>query len=80
MAGTPEDFTRVFNINTLGVMLCYKHAALQMIKQGRGGRIIGMVISKSSNYNALIDQTRCKFDRRKARYLLSWVIIFGIMY
>lgn len=22
-------------------MLCYKHAAIQMIKQGKGGRIIG---------------------------------------
>jgi len=28
-------------INGRGVFLCYKHAAQQMIKQGRGGRIIG---------------------------------------
>jgi NAD(P)-dependent dehydrogenase (short-subunit alcohol dehydrogenase family) len=28
-------------INGRGVFLCYKYAAKQMIKQGRGGRIIG---------------------------------------
>lgn len=30
-------------INVRGVMLSYKYAATQMIKQGRGGRIIGIV-------------------------------------
>lgn len=28
-------------VNVRGVFLCYKYAALQMIKQGRGGRIVG---------------------------------------
>jgi len=28
-------------INATSVFLCYKYAALQMVKQGRGGRIIG---------------------------------------
>lgn len=28
-------------VNTRGTFLCYKYAAQQMIKQGRGGRIIG---------------------------------------
>ena len=28
-------------INVRGTMLCYKYAAQQMVKQGRGGRIIG---------------------------------------
>ncbi|KAH9948005.1 hypothetical protein B0H21DRAFT_287368 [Amylocystis lapponica] len=32
---------KVMAVNARGVMLCYKYAALQMIKQGRGGRIIG---------------------------------------
>ncbi|KAF9459803.1 hypothetical protein BDZ94DRAFT_1324512 [Collybia nuda] len=36
-----EDWDRVFNVNGRGVFLCYKYAAQQMIKQGRGGRIIG---------------------------------------
>ncbi|KAF8808452.1 NAD(P)-binding protein [Phlegmacium glaucopus] len=38
---TVEDFQRIFNVNTLGTFLCYKYAAQQMVKQGRGGRIIG---------------------------------------
>ncbi|KJA21588.1 hypothetical protein HYPSUDRAFT_67712 [Hypholoma sublateritium FD-334 SS-4] len=38
---TGEDFHRLLSINVDGVFFCYKHAALQMIKQGRGGRIIG---------------------------------------
>ncbi|KAJ3487495.1 hypothetical protein NLI96_g3496 [Meripilus lineatus] len=39
---TPEDWDKMFATNTTGVMLSYKYAALQMIKQGRGGRIIGI--------------------------------------
>ena len=38
---TIEDFHKVININLLGVTLCFQYAARQMIKQGRGGRIIG---------------------------------------
>jgi len=38
---TVEDFDLVMAINVRGTMLCYKHAAKQMIAQGRGGRIIG---------------------------------------
>jgi len=38
---TVEEWDRVQNINCKGVMLSYKYAALQMIKQGRGGRIVG---------------------------------------
>ena len=37
-----EEYDRVMNVNARGIMLCYKYAALQMIKQKRGGRIIGM--------------------------------------
>ncbi|KII91340.1 hypothetical protein PLICRDRAFT_105222 [Plicaturopsis crispa FD-325 SS-3] len=35
------EWERVFSVNIRGVMLCYKYAAIQMVKQGRGGRIIG---------------------------------------
>ncbi|KAF5319464.1 hypothetical protein D9619_008772 [Psilocybe cf. subviscida] len=38
---TREDFERLFAVNVNGTFFCYKHAAIQMIKQGRGGRIIG---------------------------------------
>ncbi|KAJ6598170.1 acetoin reductase family protein [Mycena vulgaris] len=36
-----EEWDRVMNINARGCFLCYKHAGIQMIKQRRGGRIIG---------------------------------------
>lgn len=36
-----EDLEAVLAVNVRGVFLCYKHAALQMIKEGHGGRIIG---------------------------------------
>ncbi|KAF9021652.1 NAD(P)-binding protein, partial [Hymenopellis radicata] len=36
-----EDWDRTFSVNCRGTFLCYRHAAAQMIKQGRGGRIIG---------------------------------------
>ncbi|KAJ7489113.1 NAD(P)-binding protein [Mycena latifolia] len=38
---TVEEWDRIMNINARGCFLCYKYAGLQMIKQGRGGRIIG---------------------------------------
>jgi len=36
-----EDFDRILAVNVRGTFNCYKHAAKQMISQGRGGRIIG---------------------------------------
>jgi len=33
-------FDRVIAVNLRGVMLCYKHASIQMVKQQRGGRLI----------------------------------------
>jgi len=36
-----EEWNRVMNINGRGPFLCYKYAGIQMIKQARGGRIIG---------------------------------------
>ncbi|CCM01234.1 uncharacterized protein FIBRA_03282 [Fibroporia radiculosa] len=35
------QWDRIISVNLRGMMLCYKYAAEQMIKQGRGGRIIG---------------------------------------
>ena len=35
-------------VNARSTMLCYKHAAKQMIAQGRGGRIIGNKVSYPS--------------------------------
>ncbi|KAK7051878.1 hypothetical protein R3P38DRAFT_3305836 [Favolaschia claudopus] len=36
-----DDWDRTMAVNCRGVFLCYKYAGLQMIQQGRGGRIIG---------------------------------------
>ncbi|KAJ7677892.1 NAD(P)-binding protein [Mycena polygramma] len=36
-----DEWDRIMNINARGSFLCYKYAGMQMIKQGRGGRIVG---------------------------------------
>lgn len=36
-----EQFDNVLGINLKGTLYCYRAAAVQMIKQGQGGRIIG---------------------------------------
>lgn len=36
------DFEKVIHVNLLGTFLCTKHCAEQMIKQGRGGKIINI--------------------------------------
>ncbi|KAH7907440.1 hypothetical protein BJ138DRAFT_499007 [Hygrophoropsis aurantiaca] len=36
-----EDFETTIQVNARGTFLCYKYAAMQMILQGRGGRITG---------------------------------------
>lgn len=41
MDTTAEQWDHIFAVNTRGIFLCYKYAAIQMVKQGRGGRIIG---------------------------------------
>ncbi|KAH9475494.1 DUF21 domain-containing protein [Psilocybe cubensis] len=41
MAATTNDWENVLGVNGRGTFLCYKYAAEQMIKQKRGGRIIG---------------------------------------
>ncbi|KAG7098172.1 hypothetical protein E1B28_000140 [Marasmius oreades] len=38
---TTEALDRILAVNVRGTFLCYKYASQQMIKQGRGGRIIG---------------------------------------
>ncbi|KAJ7182886.1 hypothetical protein C8R43DRAFT_911487 [Mycena crocata] len=36
-----EDWDRILTVNGRGTFLCYKYAGMQMVAQGRGGRIIG---------------------------------------
>ncbi|KAI0648306.1 NAD-P-binding protein [Trametes meyenii] len=44
---TVEDFDSVMAVNVRGVMLAMKYSARQMIKQGRGGRIIAAASTAS---------------------------------
>ena len=39
---TLEDFDRVISVNLKGLFLCTKHVSDQMIKQGKGGKIINI--------------------------------------
>ncbi len=36
-----EDLDRLLNVNIKGTFFSYKYAAIQFIKQGTGGRILG---------------------------------------
>ena len=36
-----DNWDANFDVNVKGTFLCFKHAAKQMIGQGRGGRLIG---------------------------------------
>jgi NAD(P)-dependent dehydrogenase (short-subunit alcohol dehydrogenase family) len=36
-----EEWDKVWAVNIRGTALCYKYAAIQMIKQKSGGRIVG---------------------------------------
>ncbi|KAJ7220730.1 hypothetical protein GGX14DRAFT_559519 [Mycena pura] len=38
---TAEQWDKIMAVNSRGTFLCYKYAAMQMVRQGRGGRIIG---------------------------------------
>lgn len=54
-----EEWDQILAVNLRGVFLCYKEAAKVMIKQGRGGKLIGACstagykpVSGSGHYNA----------------------------
>ncbi|KAK7050446.1 NAD-binding protein [Favolaschia claudopus] len=36
-----SEWDKIMTVNCRGTFLCYKHAAVQMVEQGQGGRIIG---------------------------------------
>ncbi|KAJ6545399.1 acetoin reductase family protein [Mycena capillaripes] len=61
----PEDWDNTFAINARGTFLCYKHAARQMILQGRGGRILGACSGAGKQgYSMLPDYSASKFAIR----------------
>ncbi|KAI0312320.1 short chain oxidoreductase [Amylostereum chailletii] len=60
-----ESYERTFSVNVLGVLLCYKYAAIQMIEQGRGGRIIGASsIAGLQSHASLLAYSASKFAVR----------------
>ncbi|KAI0308732.1 hypothetical protein OF83DRAFT_1160256 [Amylostereum chailletii] len=60
-----EDIDRLLSVNVRGTMLCYKHAAKQMIAQGKGGRIIGASsLAGKKGFGFLFTYTTTKFAVR----------------
>ncbi|KAI9058871.1 acetoin reductase family protein [Trametes sanguinea] len=50
-----EEMDKVINVNFKGTFFCYKYAAIQLIKQGKGGRIVGA--SSIAGKKGLAEQT-----------------------
>jgi len=60
-----EEFEQIMNVNSRGMMLCFKYAAVQMIKQGKGGRIIGASSAAGKKgMPALVAYSMSKFSVR----------------
>lgn len=67
-----DAFDRSLAVNVRGVMLCYKYAARQMIKQGGGGRILGMLfLHREWHTWVTVVISRRRVDPRQTRYILS---------
>ena len=47
-----ETWRRVLDVNLMGAFLCTKHAALQMIAQGQGGRIVNIASQAAKSGHA----------------------------
>ncbi|EEB94689.1 hypothetical protein MPER_06455, partial [Moniliophthora perniciosa FA553] len=75
-----ETWERAFAINSRGTFFCYKYAAIQMIKQGRGGRIIGACSSagKQGRLNSMA-YSATKFAVRGMTQSAAWEVTkYGI--
>lgn len=76
-----EEWDRLFSVNARGTFLCYKYAAIQMIKQGRGGRIIGtrdttsylLLVQYSFVYQAHAQQLGRKVRLRSRLAAVFWL-------
>jgi NAD(P)-dependent dehydrogenase (short-subunit alcohol dehydrogenase family) len=51
---TPQIFDRIFAVNVKGLLFTLKAAAEQMIKQGRGGKVINMASQAGRRGEALV--------------------------
>ncbi|KAJ7621467.1 NAD(P)-binding protein [Roridomyces roridus] len=62
---TVEEWDRIMNVNARGTFLSYKYAGLQMVKQGRGGRIIGASsLAGKQGHSTQVPYTASKFAVR----------------
>ncbi|KAF7313936.1 NAD-binding protein [Mycena chlorophos] len=62
---TTEDWNRIMEVNVRGTFLCFKFAALQMIAQGRGGRMIAASsVAGKQGFNATAAYCASKFAVR----------------
>ncbi|KAJ7234753.1 hypothetical protein B0H12DRAFT_1212534 [Mycena haematopus] len=60
-----DDWDRVMTVNARGTFLCYRYAAIQMIKQGGGGRIIGAAsVAAKKGFSSLGAYCASKFAIR----------------
>jgi len=65
LLATVEHFDAHMSVNVRGVFLAYKHAALQMIKQGKGGRLIAASsICGRQGYKGVVGYGASKFAVR----------------
>ncbi|KIM92350.1 hypothetical protein PILCRDRAFT_762373 [Piloderma croceum F 1598] len=58
---TSKDFDSLYAVNVRGTFFCYKYAGLQMVSQGRGGRIIGASSVRGKQGGA----SRCGYSATK---------------
>lgn len=69
--GTVETWDETMSVNLRSVMLSYRYAAMQMIKQGRGGRIIGeslvLLQVRAVQLSGMPPNNRCIVIRWKTR-------------
>ncbi|WP_129668761.1 SDR family oxidoreductase [Phytoactinopolyspora endophytica] len=49
-----QEWDRVMSVNARGTLLCYQAAARQLIRQGRGGKIIGAASVAAHQSSALV--------------------------
>ncbi|OAX38617.1 NAD(P)-binding protein [Rhizopogon vinicolor AM-OR11-026] len=63
---TVETWESTMQLNATSTFLCYKYAAVQMVKQGSGGRIIGAssMVGKQASTPSLLSYSASKFAIR----------------
>ncbi|KAK0203643.1 hypothetical protein DFS33DRAFT_1234902, partial [Desarmillaria ectypa] len=61
ISATAEEWDHIFAVNVRRVFLYYKYAAIQMVKQGWGGRIIGANSVTGMNFGHLCRYSASKF-------------------